>query len=133
MGNRADDEGTDIAIYRRPLTDTVHADTATGAPEQLLALLDQLGFERQTMRPAGDEGPTYVWHEAPGHLGEDETKRLATRAVPTLLTAGYSVSIPDHLFDRAVYHSAVQDIRAQRGTPAVPSPAAGVRPRRSRG
>lgn len=133
MGNRADDEGTDISIYRRPLTDTVHADTPTGAPEQLLALLDRLGFERNTVRPAGDDGPTYTWHEAPGHLSEGETKRLATRAVPTLLTAGYTVSIPDHLFDRAVYRRAVEDIRAQRATPDIPSPATTGRPRRSRG
>ncbi|MCQ9185221.1 hypothetical protein KMT30_40575 [Streptomyces sp. IBSBF 2953] len=133
MGNRADDEGTDVEIYRKPLTDTVHADTPTGAPEQLLALLDHLGFERNTVRPAGDEGPAYTWHEAPGHLSQDEKARLATRAVPTLLTAGYAVHIPDHLFDRAVYRRAVEDIRAQRVTPAAASPRATRRPRRSRG
>lgn len=133
MGNRADDEGTDVEIYRRALTDTVHADAPTGAPEQLLALLDQLGFERNTLRPAGDEGPTYIWHEAPGHLSQREKKRLATRAVPALLTAGYAVGIPDYLFDRAVYRRAVAAIRAQRATPASPSPAATGRPRRSRG
>jgi hypothetical protein len=133
VGNRADDEGTDIAIYRRPLTDTVHADTPTGAPEQLLALLDELGFERNTVRPAGDKGPTYIWHEAPGHLSEEETQRLATRAVPALLTAGYAVSIRGYLFDRAVYRRAVADIRAQRVTPAGPPPAATGRPRHSRG
>ncbi|MCX5238851.1 hypothetical protein OG824_26975 [Streptomyces prunicolor] len=65
MGNRADDEGTDVEIFIRALTDTVHADTPTGAPEELLALLDQLGFERNTVKPAGSSGPTYVWHEAP--------------------------------------------------------------------
>jgi len=133
VGNRADDEGTDISIYRRPLTDTVHADTPTGAPEQLLALLDRLGFECNTVRPAGDEGPTYTWHEAPGHLSEDETKRLATRAVPTLLTAGYTMHIPDYLFDQVVYRRAVEDLRAQRITSAVASPAAARPPRRSRG
>ncbi|MFD4555957.1 hypothetical protein ACFWP5_16830 [Streptomyces sp. NPDC058469] len=133
MGNRADDEGTDVEIYRRALTDTIHADTPTGAPEQLLALLDQLGFERNTLRPADDEGPTYIWHEAPGHLSQREQKRLATRAVPALLTAGYAVGIPDYLFDRAIYRRAVAATRAQRATPASPSPAATGRPRRSPG
>ncbi|MEU6230942.1 hypothetical protein [Streptomyces sp. NPDC047042] len=133
MGNRADDEGTDVEIYRKPLTNTVHADTPTGAPEQLLALLDQLGFERNTVRPAGDEGPTYIWHEAPGHLSEDAMKRLATRAVATLLTAGYTVQVPGYLFDHAVYRRAVEDARAQRAAPVISSPAATGRPRRSRG
>ncbi|MGQ4480244.1 hypothetical protein [Streptomyces sp. SAS_276] len=133
MGNRADDEGTDVEIYRRALTDTVHADTPTGAPEQLLALLDQLGFERNTLRPVGDDGPMYIWHEAPGHLTQRETKHLATRAVPALLTAGYAVGIPDYLFDRAVYRRAVAAIRAQRATAASTSPAAAGRPHRSRG
>ncbi|WP_215449436.1 hypothetical protein [Streptomyces sp. ATCC 21386] len=111
MGNRADDEGTDVEIYRKPLTDTVHADTPTGADEQLLALLDQLGFERKTLRPAGPSGPTCIWHEAPGHLSEDEKKQLATRAAPTLLMAGYIVYIPDYLFDPAAYQDAVTQIR----------------------
>ncbi|MFF6783788.1 hypothetical protein [Streptomyces sp. NPDC012510] len=125
MGNRADEEGTDVEIYRKPLTDTVHADTPTGAPEQLLALLDQLGFERNTVQPAGDAGPTYVWHEVPAHLGEDEKKRLASRAVPTLLMAGYVVHIPDYLFDESAYRGAVAQIRAQRAAPTTPAPSAG--------
>ncbi|MDF3292405.1 hypothetical protein [Streptomyces silvisoli] len=50
MGNRADDEGTDVEIYIKPPTDTVHADTPTGAPEKLLALLDSLG---SNARPCG--------------------------------------------------------------------------------
>ncbi|MDX3750085.1 MULTISPECIES: hypothetical protein [Streptomyces] len=131
MGNRADDEGTDVEIYRKPLTDTVHADTPTGAPEQLLALLDRIGFERKTVSPAGIAGPTYVWHEAPGHLSEDEKKRLATRAVPPLLTAGYVVHIPDYLFDQAAYRSAAEELRTQRAAPAAL--AATARPRRTRG
>lgn len=126
MGNRADDEGTDVEIYRKPLTDTVHADTPTGAPEQLLALLDQLGFERNTIQPAGDAGPTYVWHEAPAHLDEDDKKQLASRAVPTLLMAGYVVHIPDYLFDESAYRDAVVQIRAQRTAPTTPTPSAGA-------
>jgi hypothetical protein len=123
MGNRADDEGTDVEIYRRPLTDTVHADTPTGASESLLALLDQLGFDRKTLQPAGPSGPTYIWHEAPGHLSEDEKKHLATRAVPALLLAGYEVYIPDYLFDAAVYRQAVRAVRPNAVRHAAHSPA----------
>ncbi|MFF3372103.1 hypothetical protein ACFYXF_03995 [Streptomyces sp. NPDC002680] len=134
MGNRADDEGTDVEIYRKPLTYTVHADTPTGAPEQLLALLDELGFERKTVRPAGPAGPVYIWHETPARLGEDEQKQLASRAVPPLLMAGYVVSIADHLFDQAAYRSAVADVRARRSAPPAHGPVAGAdsRPRCSR-
>ncbi|MFI1210009.1 hypothetical protein ACH4UV_20620 [Streptomyces sp. NPDC020802] len=89
VGNRADDEGTDVEIYIKPLTDTVHADTPTDAPEKLLALLDSLGFERKT---AATAGPVYVWHEVPHRLTEAEKKRLATSAVPSLLVAGYLVN-----------------------------------------
>ncbi|KUF16852.1 hypothetical protein [Streptomyces silvensis] len=35
MGNRADDKGTGVEIYREPLTGTVHGYTPTAAPEQL--------------------------------------------------------------------------------------------------
>ena len=128
MGNRADDQGTDVEIYRKPLTDTVHADTPTGAPEQLLALLDQLGFERNTVRPAGSSGRTYVWHEAPANLGEEEKKKqLASRAVPVLLMAGYVVHIPDYLFDPVAYRGAAAQISAQRAAPGTPSRARGSR------
>ncbi|MGW0710492.1 hypothetical protein ACWD4G_31815 [Streptomyces sp. NPDC002643] len=120
MGNRADDEGTDVEIYRKPFTGTVHADTPTGAPEELLALLDRLGFERKTAVTAG---PVYIWHEAPAHLTEDEKKRIATRAVPALITAGYEVFLPDYLFDAVVYQQAVHDIRSRQAQPQTPKPA----------
>ncbi|PIM71287.1 hypothetical protein CTU88_14285 [Streptomyces sp. JV178] len=120
MGNRADDEGTDVEIYRKPFTDTVHADTPTGAPEELLALLDRLGFERKTAVTAG---PVYSWHESPPHLTEDEKKRLATRAIPALITAGYEVFLPDYLFDPVVYQQAVHDIRNRQAQPQTPKPA----------
>ncbi|ALO96687.1 hypothetical protein SHL15_5623 [Streptomyces hygroscopicus subsp. limoneus] len=116
MGNRADDEGTDVEIYRKPLTDTIHADTPTGAPEQLLALLDALGLERKTA------GPIYVWHEVPDHLDEDEKKKVATRAIPSLLLAGYVVNIPDDLFAPAAYQEAVADIRNHRHPAAARPP-----------
>ncbi|WP_043267070.1 hypothetical protein [Streptomyces sp. CT34] len=118
MANRADDAGTDVEIYRRPPTDTIHADTPTGAPEQLLALLDALGLERKTEATAG---PVYVWHEVPDHLSEDEKKKVATRAIPSLLLAGYVVDIPEDLFDPAAYQEAVTDIRNRRSPADPPS------------
>ncbi|AJT62531.1 hypothetical protein T261_0842 [Streptomyces lydicus] len=137
MGNRADDEGTDVEIYIRPLTDTVHADTPTGAPEKLLALLDSLGFERKTVETAG---PVYVWHEAPEHLDEDAKKQLATRAVPSLLMAGYLVNITNDVWDAAAYQDAVAKVRRQptaapaatpNASPALATPAPSApRPRR---
>ncbi|WP_327352856.1 hypothetical protein [Streptomyces sp. NBC_01304] len=117
MGNRADDEGTDVTIYRKPLTDTVHADTPTGAPEQLLALLDSLGFERRTLPTPG---PIYVWHEAPADLDENTKKQLATQAVPWLHKAGYVVQIDDAVWDAAAYTNAASAMRNQ-SAPA-PSP-----------
>ncbi|ROQ70159.1 hypothetical protein EDD93_4666 [Streptomyces sp. 840.1] len=123
MGSRADDEGTDVTIYLKALTGTVHADTPTGAPEQLLALLDRLGFERQTLATAG---PDYIWHEAPGHLDEAAKKQLATHAVPWLHKAGYMVHITDDVWDSAAYTEAVMAIRNQ-SVPAPPPTVAAVR------
>ncbi|MFI1013114.1 hypothetical protein [Streptomyces sp. NPDC020965] len=129
MGNRADESGSDVEIYRKALSTTIHADTATGAPEQLLALLDKLGLQRQTPATAG---PAYVWHEAPADLAEAEQKRVATRAVPTLLMAGYVVNITDDIFDPAAYREAVAEYRsrgvAPAGTAPAPSPVAAPTP-----
>ncbi|MFI1890219.1 hypothetical protein [Streptomyces jumonjinensis] len=133
IGNAADDAGSDVEIYRRALSSTIHADTRTGAPEELLALLDRAGLERHTVETAG---PVYTWHEAPGHLPEDEQKRLVTRAVPALLIAGYIVNATNDVFDPAAYQDAVAEIRGHRPpqptatTTASPAPApAPARPR----
>ncbi|MGY4957922.1 hypothetical protein [Streptomyces nigrescens] len=120
MGNRADECGTDVEIYCKALTDTIHADTPTGAPQQLLDLLDQLGLERQEVRTAG---PVYIWHEVPRHLDADEQKRLASRAIPALLMAGYKVNCTPDVFDEAAYQRAVQEIRSRRARPAATRPA----------
>ncbi|MFF8958622.1 hypothetical protein [Streptomyces sp. NPDC014894] len=129
MGNRADESGSDVEIYRKPLSNTIHADTATGAPERLLALLDQLGLQRQTLATAG---PAYVWHKVPADLAEAEQKRLATRVVPTLLMAGYIVNITDDVFDPAAYQEVVAQYRSRSvppaGTAPTPSPVAGPTP-----
>ncbi|WP_446038078.1 hypothetical protein [Streptomyces sp. SID1121] len=122
MGNRADEEGTDVEIYRRPLTDTIHADTPTGAPAELHNLLDQLGLERHEERTGG---PLYTWHMVPAHLAVEEQKRLASRAIPILLLAGYEVSCANDVFDEAAYQQGVRDIRTAANRPAAPRPAPG--------
>ncbi|WP_420036021.1 hypothetical protein ACN2WE_30795 [Streptomyces sp. cg28] len=116
MGNHADDDGTDVTIYRKPLGDAVHADTPTGAPEPLLALLDTLGFERRRL---ATPGPIYVWHEAPEQLDDNAKKQLATHAVPWLHKAGYMVHISDDVWDAAAYTAAATAVRDRRA-PAPP-------------
>ncbi|WP_367435068.1 hypothetical protein [Streptomyces celluloflavus] len=120
MGNRADEYGTDVEIYRKPLTAALHADTPTGAPEKLLALLDGLGLERKTVTTAG---PVYVWHEVPEQLTEAEQKKLVSRAVPSLLVAGYLVNITSDVFDADAYGEAADEIRAKRAGAATASSA----------
>ncbi|MGW7423629.1 hypothetical protein ACWGJB_26935 [Streptomyces sp. NPDC054813] len=127
MGNRADEYGTDVEIYRKALTTTIHADTATCAPEKLLDLLDRLGLERQEVRTAG---PVYIWHEVPEHLDTDEQKRLASRAIPTLLMAGYKVNCTHEVFDRNAYEQAVHEIRSGRPRHATQHPTPAAAPER---
>jgi hypothetical protein len=128
LGNRADDYGTDVEFYVKALTSTIYAATPTGASEKLLALLDHLGLERQEVRTAG---PVYVWHTTPDHLSEAEQKRLANRAIPALLVAGYKVNIDPDLFDEAAYQQAVHEIRARQPRPAAHSPASPAAPART--
>ncbi|MBT2509194.1 hypothetical protein J7I98_25585 [Streptomyces sp. ISL-98] len=127
MANLADEYGTDVEIYVKALTTTIHADTATGAPGKLHDLLDQLGLERQEVRTAG---PVYIWHVVPEHLDADEQKRLATRAIPALLLAGYEVNCAPEVFDEAAYQQTVREIRAHKPRPAAqhPAPASSSRP-----
>ncbi|GAU70756.1 putative hypothetical protein [Streptomyces sp. NBRC 110611] len=127
MGNRADEYGTDVEIYRKALTPTIHADTPTGAPEKLLGLLDRLGLERQEVRTAG---PVYIWHEVPEHLDAAEQKRLASRAIPALLMAGYKVNCTPEVFDEAAYQQAVCEIRSGQTRPVAHSPATPAAPAR---
>lgn len=130
MGNRADEYGTDVEIYRRWLNATIYVETPTGAPARLLDQLDQLGFERHQFPTAE---PVYIWHEVPAHLDGAEQQRLATRAIPTLLLAGYKVNCIPEVFDEAAYQQAVHDIRsaATRQTTHPPGPAPAARRRAS--
>ncbi|MCC2275578.1 hypothetical protein ACMATS_24635 [Streptoverticillium reticulum] len=118
MSNRADEYGTDVEIYVKALTTTIHADTPTDAPEQLLDLLDQLGLERRTA------GPIYVWHVVPEHLDADEQRRLASHAIPALLVAGYTVNCTPEVFDEAAYQQAVHEIRSGHSRPGAEPTAA---------
>ncbi|MFE2263575.1 hypothetical protein [Streptomyces griseosporeus] len=117
MGNRADEYGTDVEIYRRWLNPTIYVETPTGAPAKLLDQLDQLGFERHQF-PAPE--PVYIWHEVPAHLDSAEQQRLATRAIPTLLLAGYKVNCTPEVFDQAAYQQALHDIRFRHLPPDHP-------------
>ncbi|MET9556805.1 hypothetical protein [Streptomyces sp. NPDC006645] len=123
MANLADEYGTDVEIYVKALTTTIHADTRTGAPAKLLDLLDQLGLKRREIRTPG---PVYTWHIVPEHLGADEQKRLATCAVPALLLAGYKVNCAPDVFIGRVYEQVVREIRA--GNPDLPAPPAPAAP-----
>ncbi|MGW6742850.1 hypothetical protein ACWGDX_19360 [Streptomyces sp. NPDC055025] len=114
--NLADENATDVEIYRLYGDDSVYADSRTGAPEQLLALLDRLGLERHTIPHA------YVWHRIPERLSEPEKKQLASRAAAVLAAAGYRGTIDPGVFDRAAYDVAVAELASQRGA-ARPSPA----------
>ncbi|WP_030958059.1 hypothetical protein [Streptomyces sp. NRRL S-378] len=119
MGNRADDYGTDVEIYVKALTTTIHVATPTGAPAKLHDLLEQLGMERHEY-PVGT--PLYIWHTVPDHLGAEEQKHLASRAVPTLLMAGYRVNIDPDLLDETAYQQAVREIRAKKPRPVRQQP-----------
>ena len=109
MGNRADETGMDVEIYRKPLSDTIVADTATGSPAELLDMLDMLGLERKEVATSG---PVYIWHEVPAHLDAQEQKRLASRAIPVLLISGCKVNCTPQVFDEAAYQQAVREVRA---------------------
>ncbi|MEV7412962.1 hypothetical protein AB0O04_34600 [Streptomyces althioticus] len=77
---------------------------------------------REAARPARPAGlrttpvpapePVYIWHEVPAHLDSAEQQRLATRAIPTLLLAGYKVNCTPEVFDQAAYQQALHDIRS---------------------
>ncbi|CAL9368560.1 hypothetical protein ACFUTY_34025 [Streptomyces sp. NPDC057362] len=111
MANLADEYGTDVEIYIKALTTTIHADTPTGAPAGLHHLLEQLGLERHEY-PTGE--PLYLWHTVPDHLGADEQKRLANRVIPALLFAGYTVNCDPDVFDEAIYQQAAHEVLTNR-------------------
>ncbi|MEU3255950.1 hypothetical protein [Streptomyces sp. NPDC006997] len=120
MANLADEYGTDVEIYIKALTTTIHADTPTGAPAGLHDLLEQLGLERHEY-PTGE--PLDIRHTVPDHLGAEEQKRLANRAIPAQLMAGYTVNCDPEVFDEALYQQAVHRLHARAARPASQQPA----------
>ncbi|WP_339151398.1 hypothetical protein WID27_01290 [Streptomyces sp. F41] len=120
MTNLADECGTDAEIYKGPFPPTVHVDTRTGAPAALHDLLDQLGLQRHTVQQ-GDQ--TLIFHTGPLQLDFDEQKRVATRAIPSLLLAGYKINCTPTVFDEPTYQQAVHNIRSRTATPAAQPPA----------
>ncbi|CAL9459279.1 hypothetical protein [Streptomyces sp. enrichment culture] len=127
MANLADEYGTDVEIYIKTLTTTSHADTPTGAPASLHDLLEQCGLERHEY-PTGE--PLYIWHTVPDQLDVDEQKRLANRAIPALLLAGYTVNRGPEVFDEALYQQAVHCLRARAARPAPQQPVPASSPSR---
>ncbi|WP_405884355.1 hypothetical protein OG747_40765 [Streptomyces sp. NBC_01384] len=125
MANLADEYGTDVEIYIKALTTTIHADTPTGAPAQLHDLLECLGLERHAYPT---DAPLYIWHTVPEHLDADEQRRLATRAILTLLVTGYEVNCTPDVFDEHAYQQAVQDLRSRARRPAARQPAPSTSP-----
>ncbi|MFC8857952.1 hypothetical protein ACFT5D_33410 [Streptomyces sp. NPDC057144] len=95
MANLADEYGTDVEIYTKALTTTIHADTLAGLQD----LLEQLGLERHE-HSTGE--PLHVLRTVPDRLDSDEQKRLANRAIPALLLAGHSVDCDPEVFDEAL-------------------------------
>ncbi|MER6952468.1 hypothetical protein [Streptomyces sp. NPDC000618] len=58
----------------------------------------------------------------PEHLDAAEQKRLATRAIPALLLAGYEVSCTPDVFDEAAYRQAVHEARTSAARPSTQHP-----------
>ncbi|MEI5603993.1 hypothetical protein, partial [Streptomyces brasiliscabiei] len=66
--------------------------------------------------------PLYIWHTVPEHLDAAEQKRLATRAIPALLLAGYKVNCTPDVFDEAAYRQAVHKTRTRAARPSTQHP-----------
>ncbi|OII66255.1 MULTISPECIES: hypothetical protein [unclassified Streptomyces] len=120
MANLADEYGTDVEFYVKPLTTTIHADTPTGAPASLHDLLEQLGLHRHEY-PVG--APLYIWHTVPEQLDVDEQRRLATGAIPALRLAGYKVNCTPDVFDEATFRRAAHEARVRTAHPSMRDPA----------
>ncbi|MFI5982124.1 hypothetical protein ACIBEA_14715 [Streptomyces sp. NPDC051555] len=119
MGNVADESGTDVEIYRRAFNpDTIHVVSRTGAPEELLALLDSAGLERKTEKTSG---PVYVWHETPQGLSEEEQKGLVTRSMLPVLIADYDVNIDPDVYDVTAWAKAISEHRSRQAKASGPS------------
>ncbi|MFJ2783866.1 MULTISPECIES: hypothetical protein [unclassified Streptomyces] len=119
--NLADENATDVEIYRKAgHPDRLHIVTRTGAPEELLARLDESGLERRQEVTAG---PVYIWHETPDGLSQNAQRQLTTRALLPLLVAGYDVNIdPDELDVTAWAQSMLAHRAAQKPTAPSLSP-----------
>ncbi|MEV3857549.1 hypothetical protein AB0J38_24870 [Streptomyces sp. NPDC050095] len=110
--NRADIYGVDVQMFHAD--SVLYLDTRTGAPDELLALLDSLGFERRT---SGDG----TWHQVPQDLDEIALKHLADRALIELDAAGFRLDIDAGIVGGSAYRAAL----AQHITPAPASAADG--------
>ncbi|MFJ2509909.1 hypothetical protein ACIPEL_03175 [Streptomyces griseoviridis] len=85
MAKLLDEYGADVEIYVKALTTTTHI----GTPPSPTACWNS-SASNATNNPTGER--FYVWHTVPDHLGFEEQKRVASRAVPALLLAEYTVN-----------------------------------------
>jgi hypothetical protein len=124
----ADECGTDVEIYRRFGSPIIYADSRTGAPEELLQLLDTLGLDRHTLPPF------YVWHQVPDELPEATQHQVASRACAAVHLAGYRVTIAPDVVDEPALAAALARPanRPEPQQPAVPAQASAAERRRSR-
>ena len=88
----------DLPALRQPV---IYADSRTGAPEELLKLLDALGRKRHAT------APFYVWHQVPDGLPENTQRPIASRACAAVHLTGYRVSINPDVADEQVLVAAL--------------------------
>jgi hypothetical protein len=126
--NLADECGTDVEVYRRFGSPVIFADSRSGAPEELLRLLDTLGLQRH------ETAPFDVWHQVPDELPEDTQRQVASRACAAVHLAGYSVNIDPAVVDEPALVAALAGPARQAEQPhrAVPPQPSSPDSRRSR-
>lgn len=117
----ADEYDVNVTFYHRD--GTIYVDTRTDAPEQLLALLDDLGLARH-------QDLDDIWHQVPDEMDEIAMKSMSDRAAPLLARAGYTVDIDAGLFGGTAYRAALAEQAARRQPP--PSAPRSARARRTR-
>ncbi|MCZ0983996.1 hypothetical protein O1L60_45360 [Streptomyces diastatochromogenes] len=82
----ADQEHVDVVIHRPLGTDAVHAETRTGAAEDLHSTLEALGLPRHST-------DLHVWQPHPG----DDVEAVMARAAAELDADEYDVRTDPHL------------------------------------
>ncbi|MEU2453923.1 hypothetical protein ABZ605_28070 [Streptomyces sp. NPDC012765] len=90
MSNQADDNNLDAVIYPRYEGSVIFAVSRTGAPTELLDLLDAEGFTRH-------QEAIYVWHQLREDIPGLQAAAICARAHAALTAAGYTAHLDDRL------------------------------------